>query len=265
MSNHPTCQGLRNVTFSQALEAGLTHLGSLVGQTTNQSGLEVALASHSVKPEMAQDLTTRGTFGPLFAGSSPSADLQQFLESKLRATLVESGSMEYALTWKQWDMLSGVPICALRASALPTEDSACGGWRTPTHGDGVRGIHTKASKRQGDYALTNQALLTGWPTPLSRDHKSDLPPEKRKSGKPLSSVALLTKKEESKVKTSTMQKKGMAHYCGMKASGIDAETENRGELRLNPGFSLWLMGYPDEWLYSGVQAMQSSRKSRKSS
>jgi hypothetical protein len=35
--------------------------------------------------------------------------------------------------------------------------------------------------------------------------------------------------------------------------------------KLNPRFSLWLMGYPGEWASCGVRAMQSCHKSRRSS
>jgi hypothetical protein len=50
---------------------------------------------------------------------------------------------------------------------------------------------------------------------------------------------------------------------GKTPSGSDAEIEN-GEL-VNPGFALWLMGYPDTWLSSGVRAMQSFLSRRRSS
>jgi hypothetical protein len=45
-----------------------------------------------------------------------------------------SGSPEYALTWKEWPMLSGPPICALRARQRPTQDSDYFGWPTPMAG-----------------------------------------------------------------------------------------------------------------------------------
>jgi hypothetical protein len=109
--------------------AGHTHSGWLVGET-DQCGQDHVLASHSVPPERARALTIRATYGPLFGGSSPSADLQSCLENRLRARLDVDGSPEYVLTWKRWDMASGVPICALRASARRTSGKGCGGWPT---------------------------------------------------------------------------------------------------------------------------------------
>src|SRR5690606_16859902 len=50
---------------------------------------------------------------------------------------------------------------------------------------------------------------------------------------------------------------------GTMQSGSPALTEKRGVL--NPALSLWLMGYPDEWLSCGVRAMQSSRRLRRCS
>src|SRR5690606_15358037 len=48
---------------------------------------------------------------------------------------------------------------------------------------------------------------------------------------------------------------------GTMQSGSPAPMERRGAL--NPALSLWLMGYPDEWLSCGVRAMQSSQSSRR--
>src|SRR5690606_37661369 len=50
---------------------------------------------------------------------------------------------------------------------------------------------------------------------------------------------------------------------GTMQSGSPAPTERRGAL--NPALSLWLMGFPDEWLSCGVRAMQSPRRSRRRS
>jgi len=50
---------------------------------------------------------------------------------------------------------------------------------------------------------------------------------------------------------------------GQPPSGTPAATAKPAAL--NPAFSLWLMGYPAEWASCGARAMQSSRKSRRSS
>ena len=100
------------------------------------------------------------TSGPNSAASSRSALLQSSLANRLRRNLGENGSLEYALTWKHWDMLSGVPICALRASGRRISDSDYGGWPTPdTNQRG--GPQDPAKRKAGGHSVT----LTGWPTP----------------------------------------------------------------------------------------------------
>jgi hypothetical protein len=82
--------------------------------------------------------------------------------------MAESGSLLYALTWKHWDMPSGPPICALRASAPRTSDSASTGWPTPTGVDGRRGNGTVRPQDKG-FPLPQTANLAAWPTPQEAD------------------------------------------------------------------------------------------------
>lgn len=175
MSNHPTSPDLLNVTFSQALEAGHTRSDWLAGRMADPSGQVPVLANHSVLPEKAAELTTRDTFGQLFAGSSPSTDLQQCLESRLQARMDVNGCPEYELTWKQWDIGSGLPICALRASGLRTSGndfSGVDGWpKTPQATDGDGGIMEIQPGTAGKYKLMDWAMMAGRPTAASRDHK----------------------------------------------------------------------------------------------
>jgi hypothetical protein len=42
---------------------------------------------------------------------------------------------------------------------------------------------------------------------------------------------------------------------GVIQNGMDDKTASSEGYRLNPKFSLWLMGYPVEWAYYGVLAM----------
>ena len=84
--------------------------------------------------------------------------------------------------------------------------------------------------------------VAGWATPTSRDGRSEIgSPEMmrrrqdRSQGKPLSKQVL----------------------------GTTASPSPAGAL--NPEFSLWLMGFPSEWLSCAPSATQSSRKSRRSS
>lgn len=97
--------------------------------------------------------------------------LQSALERSLRRRFRGYGSPEYALTWSYWDMPSGAPICALRASARRTSASAYGGWPSPkasnTTGAGTRG--------KGGENLQTVALYAGWNTPRATDGKNGGP------------------------------------------------------------------------------------------
>jgi hypothetical protein len=267
-----TSRDLSSVTFSAASVAGLTHSGWLIGQKTERSGREAALASHSVSPEKAAELMMLVTCGRLFVGSLPNDGLQQSLENKLRQRLDVNGSPEYVLTWKQWDMQSGVPICALRASVRRTSGNGCGGWPTPNRGDADRGRRQKDGKRgtlmieavrgwatpkvaRGGYCysrgnhnkpiltLAGQAQLAGWQTPKQ--------PSGGGQSKRLTAGGGLRKLED--------------QIIGVIPDSSNVPTENKDGYRLNALFSLWLMGFPVEWGYSGARAMQSYRKSRRSS
>lgn len=188
MSDQETLTDTRNVTFSQALAAGLTHSGWLVGPTTDPFGQEAALASHLALPERVEDLKTSVTFGPLFGGSSHSAGLQSSLASKLRQRMGVNGSPEYELTWKSWDMKSGPPICALRASGRRISDSGCSGWRSPNQtdakgesGPGCRSIQAGNPNRLADQL---PMVLTGWRTPNATDSDHGGPNARDSSGSP---------------------------------------------------------------------------------
>jgi hypothetical protein len=115
--------------------AGNTPSISLDG--LDPSGPGVALASPFPLQAAAGPEQTIDTFGPSSFGSSPTANLQSSLESRLRERLGGNGSPEYELTWKHWDMPAGVPICALRASARHTLGNGCIGWPTLIKRDGA--------------------------------------------------------------------------------------------------------------------------------
>jgi hypothetical protein len=111
------------------------------GQQLDLFGLGHVHANPLAKRENKKEQVMSDTSGQRCAGLSLSANLQSSLESRLQANLAETGSPEYALTWKHWDMQSGPLICALRASVRRTSDSGSIG------------------------------VQSGWPTPTTRDHK----------------------------------------------------------------------------------------------
>ncbi len=123
-------------------------------------------------------------------------------------------------------------------------------WSTPKASDGSQSLDVYP---RGNLTLKGQSkkAVAPWASPAARDYK----PEKgnlkpRKEGAPLSRQAR-----------------------GTSSSSTDAST-GKSEGVLNPEFSCWLMGYPQEWLQSCPtpeqvrskrSQMRSSRKSRRNS
>lgn len=248
--NPQTSTDMSSVTFSAALAAGLTHYDWLGGRKTDPSLREVALASHSVSPGKGKDSQMNDTCGPLFAGLSPSADLQRSLGSRLRQRMEGYGSPEYVLTWKRWDMLSGEPICALRASGRRTSGKDFGGWPTTRRTDGEKGTRTNEGayrermRRKNGYDLPSAVDLAGWPTASSRDWK-DTPGMSETGTNP-----------DGTIRKRLDQLPRVVALTGSNLSGGPAGMEKSDvSLRLNPAFSLWLMGYPLSWAMIGMKAL----------
>ena len=275
MSNQANLFDTTSATSSPELVAGPTPSSSPTGRKKGRSGPGVVRASRSPQQEALMEFSMRDTYGPIFDGLSPSAGLQQSLANKLRARMGVTGSPEYALIWKHWDMPSGEPICALRASGHRNQDKGSTGWPTlmsvPTseasHNStslqertaykNIMGWQTPKCPSGGGQAvrqtpggglrkLEDQVLQAGWSTPTTRDHKDGT--EKSCENVP---VNKLLGRE--------------VHASGTPPSGTNVSTERPEGFRLNPRFSLWLMGYPVEWASCGEQATQSSRKSRRNS
>jgi len=116
------------------------------------------------------------------------------------------------------------------------------GWATPTHGDAQK---IKPFPDAPQPALAYQCQTAGYPTPSARDWRDGRSNQHDKNARPLNEVA--------------------TNAFGETLGSSPAETARPGAYRLNPRFSLWLMGYPDEWACCGERAMRSVRKSRRSS
>ena len=217
--------------------------GGQAGPTSAPSGLAPARVSRFRARASARATPTNDIFGPLFTTSSPSADLQLSLESRLRARMGASGSQEFALTWKTWDMPAGEPICALRASERRTGGKGFSGLvhcSTPTVQDSANNAGPSQFERN-THPLNVQAVLASWPTP-QEDNANNAYGHKGTTFSDLPTTA---------------------QWAGPDLKESPAGTEKRAAL--NPAHSRWLMGYPAAWDSCGATAMQSSRKSPQNS
>lgn len=225
----PMFEGMSESTSSPVSADGTKPCVSPNGLPESQSGQVPAPVSHSAQPEGGAGRLTPATYGRSSDASLRSASLQFALENRLRQMLDVNGSPEYGLTWKHWDMQSGPPICALRASALRISDSACTGWRTPAASDWEGGAMDILLAKENGYSprlkVRDQVQIAGWPTPTSRDWRGGA----NIGEAPVNSLLgrqVLTPVGE------------ISGYLS-KMAGTGA---------LNPAFHCWLMGYSPEIL-----------------
>lgn len=172
MSDPTNFDPSRNATSLPGSADGLSPCASPGGPTIAPCGPDHAPASLSARQASEAGRLTSGTSGRIGSTSSASASLQTSLASRLQARMVSGGSILYRLTWKQRATPSGQQICALRASARPTSDSASisarKGWTTPqAHDTSGRSTGQKAlhGTKHGCACLVREADLASWPTP----------------------------------------------------------------------------------------------------
>ena len=94
----------------------------------------------------------------------------------MQAALDVNGSPEYALTWKQWAMPSGPPICALRARAhrisVSVSTGERSGWPTPTTRDHKDGSYCPNVESN---ALLGRVVWTAGPLPTGLNASTEKP------------------------------------------------------------------------------------------
>jgi hypothetical protein len=170
------------------------------------------------------------------------------LASKWQAGQVSTGSTVYALTWRERVTPQGRSIYALRASALRTSDSDCGGWPTPQardhKGADLDGVHDRGGKGA---PLNEVVRLAGWATPTTADHKGAATPE--------------AVKDWASRGHNLPEQTQMA--SGLPPTGSPAATAKPGQL--NPAHSRWLIGLPPEWDACAPTVTRSSRPSPRKS
>lgn len=294
MSQQMILPGLPSAIFLRASGHGHTPCAAQGGRMTAQSGQAPVPASLSVRQANEKEPRTSGTCGPHSSASSASADLTQFLASRLQALTALHGSTLYRLTWKVRTTPAGRSIPALRASAPRTSGSGCTGWPTPRSAAAGPDFAISNRENSGGISLQTAATFAGWPTPRSVESGHGTGnPARAFNGKariedtvflagwttPAASDGNGGKRPHLDTTMSGRHSSGRKVNMGLASQAhigfletVPARLTASGELltgssagmesggQLNPGLSRWLMGLPKEWDDCAAMVTPSSRR-----
>lgn len=249
-------------------------------------------------------LPTPDTYGRSSGDSLRIAARKPSWENRLRDRLASYGSRWFALRWKYLDTLLGPAVFALVGSARPKSETDFGSWPAPMAGTPARNGNNEAGStdssrrtRQllsgwptptaalGNKAVRTQqgamdearrksasndlgvaaALTAAWPGPLA---STGGPEPEGKSGRKLATVAgWITPTMVDYKDGTTMAPGGPSTRLGSQVltSLPEDPTGESSGAPLNPAFSLWLMGFPEEWLNCAPSETRSSRRRRPNS
>ena len=109
--------------------------------------------------------------------------------------------------------------------------------------------------------LNDVAMLAGWPTPVSNDDNKS----------PKAHLAMKARMGGNRTHITSLQVMVKTLADGLMPAGTSAATATGTDTcapaasRLNPAFSLWLMGFPTAWACCGARVTPSSRRLRRRS
>ena len=279
-----TLKNLRNAISSQESAVGATPCDLQGYQMTLDFGLDHVHVKPSLSQESKKDLMMKDICGPSSQNSLKSANLQSFLESRLKQQLNTDGSILFKMTWKSMATPAHRRYCLLRALAHRTSDTGFiggGSWPAPVNTEEkgnrtwnktgqnhllthvIKGMATprvfnwkekpsmeyltgrKDGKLRDDTLLNQAMLINNWRTPTVSDAEG---------GIPKAAYERNLKDYRSTLKNSYL---AISTFGAVPSGGLGKMEKSA---QLNPGLSRWLMGFPPEWDVCAVMAMQSFPK-----
>lgn len=167
--------------------------------------------------------------------------------------------------------------------------SQLAGWPTPRATDGEKAVRTaegsdrEIARKGGPQDLCQGAQLSGWHTPVVRDHRNsggnetnprDLPRSAPLAGWPTPMAGTPAQNGNRPAGNNDSSRETVAQVSGITEAhrltatgqmltGSDAGMESGGQL--NPAHSRWLMGLPIEWDVCAAMVTRLSGRSRKAS
>jgi hypothetical protein len=178
-------------------------------------------------------------------------------------------------------MKSGPPICALRASERPIDDSDFIGWPTPMAGTPAQNGYNEAGNN--DSSRRTVAVPRGWDTPKAHDGRHAAREQSEHNPKDGQCACLAWDAKSVRLKgwatprardykgngvSIARAAKGVADSLDLQCklvcrSGMEPPSPSSARMdgaayRLNPRHSLWLQGFPNKWENFAVQETPSS-------
>lgn len=274
MSGQTTLNPTHSATSSPESAGGALLSDLQAGQTIDLFGQEAAPASRSARREKEKAKQTSAICGRCGSALSVNPDRQLCMESKCQPLSVMVGGMTWPMIWKEKVTPRGRKLGQLVVLASPTSGTDYGLWQTPQTRDFRSGGASRFENPDRSKNLNDMAL---WATPNTMDGIGD---RAEKSMEAMFQAARKGRTAPSNLREQVNPSmwptpransstediadlKNRSTKNGANLSGLVAQTENRGQL--NPAFVCWLMGYSTAHLSSMHLAMQSFRKSRRSS